>query len=110
MAQKTKHLRCRRWNQEQSWYWESVWSVRGRTVKTSIRRNAYDDQSHKRAYIFDGDKWNLVIDWPIDQSFAFVTYTRKEIPPEQIGIFTNACEEMIGEIELIIDTNKEAKS
>lgn len=46
----------------QSWYYEWV-GIHERKFKVSIRRNAYDEQSWARGFVYDpvGSKWNQIV-------------------------------------------------
>lgn len=74
---KTKVISERVYNQNQSWYFERVTKINGGiTLKVSIRRNAYDCQSHAQVHKWNGDKWEVVVSAPISececQSISYV--------------------------------------
>lgn len=52
------------WKANQSWHYEALWQVNDRRIKISIRRNAFDEQNHCVAKMFDGDKWNGIASTP----------------------------------------------
>ena len=49
-----------------SWYYESLWTLRGRKIKIYIRRNAYDFQNEARVSILveTKDQWNPLTSLP----------------------------------------------
>ena len=72
MKRPIKLISQRCYYQDQSWYFERTVSLREGTTKSiklkvSIRRNAYDNQSYARVYMWDGTKWNQVVNSPITE-------------------------------------------
>jgi hypothetical protein len=66
-----KKLSQRQWKGTQSWNYESVVALTSnsgsqRVLKIDIKRDSYDVQSHARAYLFDGNTWNLLVYLPIE--------------------------------------------
>lgn len=65
-------ISTRFYNQTQSWYYVRTVAVDkspskpGIRIKVEIRRNAYDEQSYGRTYLWSGSKWELVVNSPIE--------------------------------------------
>lgn len=67
-AEKIETIAEQVYNAEQSWYFERIvkagcWGSTKLRVK--IRRNAYDDQSFARVYLWTKTEWSLVAERPI---------------------------------------------
>jgi len=67
-------VHARIWNASQSWFDERMYKVVllgvTYTIRTRIRRNAYDDQSHAIVEVLDGLKWSTLSSldtslWPL---------------------------------------------
>jgi hypothetical protein len=76
--------RC--YNQDQSWYYERTAKFEAATqsvkLKVSIRRNAYDHQSHAQVYFWNGQQWNLLVDSPISEcECKDIAYFNKGVKP-----------------------------
>ena len=74
--------RC--FNQDQSWNFERttkfISNTKKFTLKVSICRNAYDNQSFGRVYMWDGNQWNVVVDVPISEcQCCDVSYVQKGV-------------------------------
>ena len=105
------------WNADQSWHYESTWQAATgssregdasrRCVRTYIRRNAYNDQSFCRADLFDGDKWNRIVDWPIgiETGFADVSYAQSKFLPAYQQAFEAAERMLLKEVDNILTTH-----
>ena len=56
------------WSADQSWNYERVHSTEdGQRLRTTIRRNAYDNQSYGKVERWDGAKWQIVLTRTIDE-------------------------------------------
>lgn len=70
---KPKLISERCYNQDQSWYFERTVKVKNefneRSLRVTIRRNAYDNQSYARVDVWDTSKnvWNRVVNAPITE-------------------------------------------
>lgn len=55
------------YNQSQSWFYERIVDSGSYRFRVFIRRNAYDEQSFVRGYVFCSNtmQWNLIVDRPI---------------------------------------------
>ena len=80
MKTKTETISERIWNGSQSWNYERIEKRPGITYKISIRRNAYDDQSYLSGYLFDGQKWHLIVAAPMIEDYIShaISYVDKE--------------------------------
>lgn len=97
---KTISERCH--NKEQSWFYERIEKVDQSRLRVSIRRNAYDDQSYVRGYVFDPGniKWNLIVDLPFQSAACKrVNYTDEYIT---IGDFAPDAENVLTELLAIL--------
>jgi len=54
------------WNAGQAWNFQRTVATRHGNLRTTIRRNAYDDQSWSKVERWDGDKWQEVVTIPIE--------------------------------------------
>lgn len=67
-------------NVNQSWEYNSVWMIGKHKVRVEIRRNAYDNQSHRTIYLFDGQKWNYLWHLPFATAHCkHISYVIKNI-------------------------------
>jgi hypothetical protein len=57
----------RLWKQQQSWHYERVLSVDSARFRVTIRRNAHDFQSWARVCLWNGSKWERVVNCPIER-------------------------------------------
>lgn len=92
-------------NQGQSWNYERIvkCAVRGTpaSLKVVIRRNAYDEQSYGRTYLWDGHKWENVVDYPIGfLKCKSVSYVAQK-PSEKL--FEEDFETLLGDALLILN-------
>ena len=102
MNEKIRLQPSKLWNSDQSWFFESLWKIEKRVVRIHIRRNAYNQQSYEQVYLFDGDKWNLIVNLPISQSFEKIHYTHKELSSSQEQIFYDTEKILIETISTIL--------
>lgn|SRR3990167_1663496 len=93
-----KLLHSRWYLANQSWFYEAVWAVQNRVVRVNVRRNVYDSQSHEHLFLFDGDKWNLLMARPLNGvRFKPVSYVHETLTPVQKSLFTATEAELIAE-------------
>ena len=73
------------WNGDQSWNYESLHVVAyDQKIKIKIKRNAYDNQSWSKAYLFDGNKWNTIVETPHPLMKCLgISYVQKEVKAEK---------------------------
>lgn len=100
-----KNISTKFFNQSQSWNYERIvkCAVRGApaTLKVFIRRNAYDEQSYGRTYLWDGQKWENVVDYPISfLKCKSVSYVERK-PSEKL--FEEGFEVLLGDALLILN-------
>lgn len=77
---KAKRLSQELYNSQQSWYYESIWNFMGEKVSISIRRNAYDFQSHRSASVYDPERkqWNALCSLSFEKAHCLpVSYVQK---------------------------------
>ena len=53
--------------QNQSWCFERTVNFEHKRFKINIHRNAFDEQSYARVYLWDKTQWNLVVDAHISE-------------------------------------------
>lgn len=81
----TKTISERFYNQSQSWFYERIADSGSHRFRVFIRRNAYDEQSFVRGYVFCSTalQWNLIVDRPIMgaacEASSYVDKGRKEL-------------------------------
>jgi len=80
--------------ESQSWNYERIVKVPtkevndkgfyvSKTIKVSLKRDAYDRQSFARVYLFDGIKWNFVYEEPLENCvFKSISYVSKSVTKE----------------------------
>lgn len=72
------------WNEHQSWNFQRTVATRHGQLRTTIRRNAYDEQSWSKVERWDGSRWQEVVSIPIEflscKSLSYVVngITKKE--------------------------------
>jgi hypothetical protein len=78
-------ISTRFYNQSWSWHYARTVAVDessnkpGIRIKVEICRNAYDQQSYGRTYIWSGSKWELVVNVPIEGLLCkHVSYTHNK--------------------------------
>lgn len=81
-----KFISVTTYNQNQTWHHEEIRQFRGQgigvvSLKATIRRNAYDDQSYVRIEKWsDFNGWNVIASFPITDFPAHrLSYVRKDI-------------------------------
>lgn len=89
------------WNSDQSWRYEAVHCVAERMVRITICRNSYNFQSYLKADLFDGNKWNNLVIWPIG-GFEKVSYTKKTLTEEDKKPFIAAEQELLDHVFMIL--------
>lgn len=70
MARRTKPEKIseRHWQGSQSWNFQRVTRLEdGQTIRTTIKRDAYDDQSYGKVERWDGEKWRGVVRVPLSE-------------------------------------------
>jgi len=71
------------YNQNQSWnYLEIIEDTHGNRLRISVRRNAYEEQSHAKVERWDGNQWQFVTSIPITECACYdISYVTKD--PDQ---------------------------
>lgn len=101
-----KLLDAKLWNASQSWSTECLYDLGGKRVRTTIRRNAYDEQSHINAYLWSPDesRWNLAVSIP----FALAPKRLKSLSyvsrAESVSLedFAEAEQQLLRQCELVL--------
>jgi len=84
------------YKQRQSWCYDRVvrYTAGDHTLKVSIERNAYDDQSHAKVSRWDGAEWKYVHDKPIAQCHCSkISYVQEGVRPDD---FLKDAEDLLG--------------
>jgi hypothetical protein len=87
----------------QYWTYQTVHKLKKKTVRITIRAASSHDISFQSAEVFDGDKWNTIISYPINHRANFsrdlYVMTEDKLPMNE---FTNAEKRLLAEVETIL--------
>lgn len=101
----TTQISQRCYKQSQSWYYEWTGALKGRKFKVAIRRNAYDEQSYARGFIYDPGRseWSLIVNAPITEcDCKRISYTQENVTADD---FHNDADKIMDELEKICLNN-----
>ena len=90
------------WHADQSWrYKVLVATCRKDRLEVHVRRDAYDYQSFARVDRWDGDEWQMVTSWPIENcECRAVSYVTRE---PDICLFRRVAAGLLVEARAILD-------
>ena len=79
-----KAISARTWCANQSWKHERVFKDKKHTLRVTIVRNAYDEQSHGIVHRWSGEKWFHVNSLPIEYlTCRHISYVQKDVTNDQ---------------------------
>jgi hypothetical protein len=79
----TTKISERVWNESQSWWFERIEIVGRDRLRTTIRHNAYAEQSYAKIERWDGAGWQTVHRIPGSQIKITACYTQRTIDAEK---------------------------
>lgn len=89
---------------QQSWYYKAIWDFMGEKLSVSIRRNAYDFQSHRCVSIYEPEKkcWNALCKLSFDESAPSFKVFYQDRPAADIKMFEADEAELLKQAALIL--------
>lgn len=99
--EKMENISCKTWNSDQSWHHESVFKDKKHTLRITIKRNAYDNQSYANVKRWNGEKWHEVCHRPIEYCVCRqISYVTRNI---DAGDFVYDVDSLLEEALAIVD-------
>jgi len=89
------------WDANQSWYYQAVHKLYGRTLRVDIRRNAYDEQSWAKISLFDKEtgNWNVIATNP-HMKCLHISYVQKNI---KANVFLSDEDILLKEAKMLLE-------
>jgi hypothetical protein len=106
------HMGSRSWSANYAWHTESVWRFGNRVLRVNIVVGDDPDNRCEEAWLFDGDRWNLVAHWPLTPAVdRWVFHFDKKLSPEGEAAIREAQDELLWHVcDILAVHGAEARS